>query len=287
MPPTRHAAIDNTTGRVGFLLRKWTAAVRMLPGFIIIGAQKCGTTTLYEYLNQHPAVARALTQEVHFFDLNYRQGQSWYRAHFATKIAREIVRRRSGMELITGEASAYYLFHPLVCRRVRQALPDARLIVVLRDPVERAWAHYLDSRKIGFEPLTFEEALDQEEQRLAGERMRLLHGEGATSFAHREYSYLSRGVYVDQLRQWMEVFPRDQMHIVNSEELLFRSPLPVIAEVQRHLGLRPLPPARLKNYSRLSMTDINETTRSRLLDYFRPHNQRLFEYLGTKFDWES
>ena len=125
-----------------FLLRRRTSRLRILPRYLIIGAQKSGTTTLYEYLNQHPAVARSFIQEVHFFDLNFARGLEWYRAHFPTYLRREYVRSRRRMELITGEASAYYLFHPLVCARVRETLPDVRLIVVLRDPVERAWAHY-------------------------------------------------------------------------------------------------------------------------------------------------
>jgi sulfotransferase family protein len=287
MPSRRQATEDSVQRKAQFFLRRCTASVRMLPRFLIIGAQKSGTTTLYEYLNQHPAVARAFTQEVHFFDLNFTRGRSWYRAHFPTVLEREIVRRRSRQNLITGEASAYYLFHPQVCGRVRKTLPEVRLIVVLRDPVERAWAHYLDNRKIAFEDLSFEEAIAQEGKRLAGERLRLQDDERASSFAYREHSYLSRGLYLDQVSQWREVFPPEQIHIVRSEDLLFNDPASAVERVQRFLGLPPQPPARLKNYARAAATGMKEATHKCLREHFRPHNQRLYEYLGMDFDWSS
>jgi len=268
-----------------FLLRKCLAPLRMLPHFLIIGAQKSGTTTLYKYLNQHPAVARSLIQEVHYFDLNFARGLWWYRAHFPTIFQRMRVRRDLGMDLITGEASAYYMFHPLVCMRVRRTLPDARIIILLRDPVERAWAHYCQSRDIAFEHLSFEAAIEQEEQRLAGERLRLQRDGTAVSFEYREHSYLSRGIYVDQIQPWCETFPREQIHIAASEDLLFKHPAAVVARVQEFLGLPPREPERLRIYPREGKAAINEVTRTRLREHFRPHNQRLFRYLGTEFEW--
>jgi hypothetical protein len=276
---------DSALREAQFFLRRCTAPLRMLPGFLIIGAQKSGTTTLYNYLNQHPAVGPSFTQEVHFFDLNFQRGLDWYRAHFPTIFQRQLTKFQSGMELTTGEASAYYLFHPHVCWRVRKTLPDVRLLVVLRDPTERAWAHYLHNRR-AFEPLSFEDAIEQEEERLLGERLRLLRDEAATSFTYREFSYLSRGVYVDQIRAWMAIFPREQIHIACSEDLLFKDPAAVVERVQRFLGLPIRRPDRLRTYRREPKVAMNEATQRRLREHFRTHNQRLFDYLGIDFEWE-
>ena len=273
------------SSRAVFQLRWSTASLRILPDFLIIGAQKSGTTTLYTYLNQHPAVAQAFTQEVHYFDLNFHRGLSWYRAHFPTYLHARGIRRALGANLLTGEASAYYLFHPRVCERVWATIPHVRLIIVLRDPVERAWAQYLQNRATKLEDLAFEDAIDREEERLAGERRRLIEDESATSFSYREHSYLSRGIYVDQIRPWMELFPREQIHIVSSEELLFRDPASIIAQVQDFLALPRRPLEHLRIYPREAEVPINDATRTRLRKHFCPHNQRLFEYLGRDFGW--
>jgi hypothetical protein len=277
---------DGFVRKAQFFLRQRTAALRMLPGFLIIGAQKSGTTTLYNYLNQHPAVGRSFTQEVHYFDLNFQRGLGWYRAHFPTVFHQRLTKLQSGIEPLTGEASAYYLFHPHVCWRVRQTLPEVRLIIVLRDPTERAWAHYLHNRR-AFEPLSFEDAIGQEEERLRGESLRLLRDESATSFTYREYSYLSRGVYVDQIRAWTSIFPREQIHIVCSEDLLFKDPAAAVDGVQNFLDLPPRRPNRLQTYDReRKLAAMNEATQRQLREHFRPHNQRLFDFLGVDFGWD-
>jgi hypothetical protein len=272
---------------LAFQVRWRTGALRVLPNFIIIGAQKSGTTRLYSYLNQHHAVARSFTQEVHYFDLNFHRRLPWYRAHFPSIFRARRFRRTFRTDLQTGEASAYYMFHPLACKRVRATLPDVRLIVVLRDPVERAWAQYLQNRDTNLESLVFEDAVEREEERLAGERQRLIDDETATSFSYREHSYLSRGIYVDQIRPWIELFGRKQIHIVSSEELLFHNPVSVVERVQDFLALPRAIPKRLRIYPREAKVPMNGATRNRLKEHFRPHNHRLFEYLGIDFGWEG
>src|SRR5262249_27856015 len=151
--------------------------------FVIIGTQRGGTTSLYRYLIDHPDVAGAmLTKEVHYFDTNLRRGPGWYRAFFPTKAARDRHRRRTGRELVAGEASPYYLFHPLVPDRAHELLPDAKLVVMLRDPVERAFSHHGHEVELGYEQLGFAEALDREPERLAGELERMRADPAYVSF---------------------------------------------------------------------------------------------------------
>src|SRR5215211_6928367 len=198
------------------LWRLATARVRTLPDFLIIGAQKCGTTFLYQLLVQHPRVKPAFAKEVHYFDLNYREGDDWYRSYFPLQVP-------NNNKYITGESSPYYLFHPHAPRRASAVVPDAKLIVLLRNPVDRAYSHYQHQVKRvkgeRRETRTFEEAIEAEERILPAEVGKMLQDEHYESSIHRTRSYLRRGIYIDQLLLWASVFEREHMLILKSERL--------------------------------------------------------------------
>ena len=147
-----------------------TTRLRGLPDFLIIGAQRCGTTSLYRYLCAHPSVQPAvLNKGIHYFDTNHEQGTAWYRSHFPSEPYKAYLRRRRGVErVLTGEGSPYYFFHPLAPGWIAEELPEARFVVMLRDPVGRAYSQYQHEVARGFEALAFEEALEEEEERLGG-----------------------------------------------------------------------------------------------------------------------
>ena len=170
-----------------------------LPEFLIIGGQRCGTTSLYRYLAAHPSVRPATGKELQFFSLHHRRGERWYRAHFPV--------RPPGVRSF--EASPYYLFDPDVPARAAAMLPDARFVALLRDPAERAYSHYLHSRSYGVEPLSFADALDAEPQRLAT----------GGHEARRRFSYVARGRYAEQLTRWYAHVPRERLLVVRTEEL--------------------------------------------------------------------
>ena len=116
-----------------------TSPLRLLPDFLILGAQRCGTTSLYNYLAQHPSVGPLVLEKgAHYFSTNYDKSLAWYRSHFPMKW-RAAAERRHGRPFVTGEGSPYYLFHPLAAQRVAKTLPHVKLLVMLRDPVERAY----------------------------------------------------------------------------------------------------------------------------------------------------
>lgn len=252
-----------------------------LPDFLIVGAQKSGTTYLYGLLNSHPRVEAPARKEVHYFDSprNFRKGLDWYRSFFPRSEAED------GW-FITGEASPYYLYHPHAPRRAAEVVPEARLIAVLRNPVDRAYSDYNDRVRSGFETLSFEEAVEAEAERLEGEKERMLADEYYFSPRHRRYSYLDRGIYVDQLLHWEEFFARDQMLVFESGEL-FRDPLGSMERAAGFLGLPKraveAPPDRFRNDGRYE--PMATETRQRLNRYFEPHNQRLYEYLGRDLGW--
>jgi hypothetical protein len=255
-----------------------------LPDFLIIGAQKAGTTYLYHLLTRHPFVDPAKQKEVHYFDVHFGKGNDWYRSHFPRETWREDRR------ILTGEASPYYLYYPHAARRASQVVPHARLIVLLRNPVDRAYSDYQHKFREGREPLrSFQEAIDAEEQRLRGEKEKLLADEDYASPNYRRFSYLSRGVYVDQLKEWRKYFDKDQLLVLKSEDFLER-PADTLASVHEFLGL-PLWEAGdlLGDDPELShkgsYRELDPAVRERLKSYFEPHNQRLYEFLGVDFGW--
>lgn len=172
-----------------------------LPDAFIAGAQKAGTTALHRLIEAHPEVfVPAKPQEIHFFDLeeNFRQGPAWLAAFFAA---------RRG-EPVALQTSPLYLFEPTVASRIAELVPRARLIFVLRDPVDRAYSHYWHEVRYGWEDLPFEEALEREPERLS-----------RGFAARRHFSYAARGRYATQLRRFLDHFPRAQLLAVRSEDL--------------------------------------------------------------------
>lgn len=262
--------------RAGY--RRATAPLRGLPSALIIGAQKGGTTSLFNYLVQHPEVRAPFGKEIHYFDLHHDRGENWYRGRFPY-----VYQLRGGSQTL--DASPYYLAHPLAPQRAARLLPGVKLIAVLRNPVDRALSHYQHELRGGRESLTFAEAIEREAERLAGEEERLRTDPSYYSYSHRRYSYTLRGLYVDQLRRWVEHFPRSQLLVIQSE-WLFRDPVAASALVYDFLGLRP---HRLEHYKPFLQgkyeREMPGELRSRLATFFEPHNRELYRWLGEEYDW--
>jgi len=262
-----------------------TAFMRVLPDFMIIGSQKCGTTSLYYHLKQHPNIAYTLVKEVSFFDDKFANGFEWYRSHFPTNAYRYLYRMIHNCNILVGEATAGYLFDPHAPGRVSHLLPNAKLIVMLRNPIDRAYSQYQVNVRNSCEPLSFEDAIAGEEGRIGGEREQLLKDEHYDAAGYRRFSYQSRGIYVDQLKVWMELFPKRHFLILRSEDY-FAAPHLVCNQVARFLDL---PEWELKEFAiknKGSYDRMTAATRERLARFFAPHNQRLYEYLGRDFQWD-
>jgi hypothetical protein len=270
--------VERTLRRVRRLCRTSTSFARRGPDFVIVGAQRGGTTSLYSYLLEHPLVAGPGEKEVHYFDLNFARGRRWYLAHFPTAA------HARGLTL--GEATPYYLFHPLVPARLARELPQARLIALLRDPVDRALSHYHHEVRLGDETLPLEEALDREPERLRGEAERMASDSGYLSVAHQHFSYVARGLYAEQLERWWQHVPRERVLVVRSEDL-FANPGAVYEEVVEFLGLPAHRPSSFPRCNAGTYDAADERIRSRLAALFAPHNERLEQLLGRSFGWTT
>jgi sulfotransferase family protein len=250
-----------------------TAGLRPLPDFLILGAQKAGTTALYAYLRWHPRVTGPSFKEVSFFDRHYARGERWYRAHMPV--------RRSGM---VGEASPSYLFHPLAPERVARMLPKARLIVLLRNPVDRAFSHYQHEVALGREQLSFEDALAHEDDRMHGEIDRMLADPTYFSDPWWNYTYAARGRYTEQLERWLEAFPREQLLVLLTDELAADTD----GTYRRALDFLGVDERGLDSYPRIFEREYGQMepgTRAQLQQEFAEPNRRLAELLGRSLPW--
>lgn len=270
-----------------------TSDFRPLPNFLIIGAHRAGTTSLHRYLDQHPCVARNFPRAqdvkgVRYFDENFFRGTQWYRSHFPTAAYRNHLQRMHGAAALAGDASPYYLFHPAAPERAAGVVPEAKIIVLLRDPIERAYSHWKRERRDGKEPLdTFEEAIAAEPERLRGEVERILSDERYYSHAHENFSYITQGLYVDSLRRWLEHYPRERMYIATSERF-FENPEAAYDRILEFLGLPPFPLGDASAFN-TNATDqrLSATTRRELIARIAPHNRRLEEDFGLELGWDE
>ena len=261
--------------------RKSLGWIGPLPDFLIIGAQKCGTTYLYDELVKHPNIATARTKEIHYFDAYYAKGVHWYRTFFPRHSLSE-----ARPSILTGEASPSYLFYPHTAKRVHELMPQVKVIALLRNPVDRAYSHYHHEVRLGYEMLSFEEALKKENDRTQRELNKTHADHTYYSYNLMHYAYCGRGVFVDQLQVWRQFLPKEQILVISSEDF-YREPAKHIRKVDAFLGLPPREPEQQGKPKVFPYPTMSAKTRRDLLDYFKPHNQRLFDYLGVDFGWNK
>lgn len=258
---------------------------RMLPGFLIVGAERCGTTSMFHLLRQHPAVFSGTLprKEVHYFDHKYSRGLAWYRCHFPFTVRTQLATRGSGASPVAFEATANYMFHPLAPARIHRDLPGVRLLVLVRDPVERAYSAHAHQVGYGYESEPFERALELEDSRLAGEDERMAADPTYDSFAHDHHTYLARGYYADQLAHLESLFGRDAIHVVDSDSF-FADPGPAYDEVLGFLRL-PRHTPRFTPQNARPRAPMPESLRASLREHYRPHDERLARWLGHPPSW--
>ncbi len=245
-----------------------TAPLRMRPDYLIIGTKRGGTTSLARWLLEHPDVrplfpARETRKGTYYFDVNYGRGDRWYRSHFPTETSHRLRELRAERRLLVGEATPYYLHHPHAPVRARQVAPSARIIALLRNPVDRAHGHWAERHRQGVEWLDFDDAIAAEAERLDGEEERMLTDPSYVSFAHQHFSYVDQGRYARGLGRWFEAFPSDQILVVLSEDL-YRDPMRTFGEVLDFLDLDRFAPAELTGWNRSGNDPLGPEQRAHL-----------------------
>ncbi|NJO70981.1 MAG: sulfotransferase domain-containing protein [Oscillatoriales cyanobacterium RM1_1_9] len=235
---------------------------------------KGGTTSLYRYLSEHPQVVPAIKKEIHFWNHHYKRGLDWYLSHFPKLSTDQQL-------FITGEASPNYFEDVTVAERIYQAFPQMKLILLLRNPVDRAVSQYYHWMRLGTEKNTLEAAIETE--------MELLGDYPQSTTLNSAYwqlssKYLWRGIYGVFLKQWLDIFPREQLLILSSEEF-YQHPQSILEQVFEFLGLSPYVLPEYHVYNQGFYQPMPEAVRGKLTDYFAPHNQDLAELLGFHLNW--
>jgi hypothetical protein len=242
------------------------------PEFLIIGAQRAGTTSFYHSLISHPDICPAARKEVHYFDLRFKRGRQWYSEMFPAKRGR-----------IAGEASPYYIFHPLVAERIKKEFPHMKIVAMLRNPIDRAYSHYQHEVRAKHEAKSFQEAIRLEPKRLKGTADWVKENPDGFQSNHNWYSYLARGRYAEQLASYYDLF--DEILLIRSEDY-YANPQKFLDVCIRFLGLeptkldiRPKPGVRYK--------EMLSETRQGLIEYFKPYNAELEQLTGRNFQWDK
>jgi hypothetical protein len=291
---TRHHRLHARRAQVR--LRETLARDRLAPSFLIIGAMKAGTTSLFRYLSDHAHVSPPVVKEINYFNFHWSRSPGWYAAHFP-------LRGNRSDGIVTGEATTSYLVHPEAARRAQSSIPDARIVVLLRDPVRRAISHYYHECRIGLESRPIAEALFASE---AYTRFSLSPSEEPEWFAavyggarRREKAasliescpmhkaYITDSRYADHLPAWLDAFGSERLLALRAEDL-FRDPAGQLNKTLRFLELDPVERTNLRAHNIGKYPDsVPEDVIRRLRQEFSEPNQRLAQLLGDDMNWDS
>ena len=261
-----------------------TAGARMEPGFLVVGAQRSGTTTLYRMLVEHPCVVRpSFAKGIGYFDLNYGRGERWYRGHFPMRAAAARRTGKSGSPM-TFESSGYYLYHPLAAQRIGAQLPEVKVVVLVRDPVERAFSAHAHELARGFESEPFERAIELEPARIEGEEARLITDPEYVSYNHRHFSYLARGRYAEQIQRYYDALGRERVMIIDAQDL-FARPEAAYADLLEFLGLPEFEATQTGVHNARPRQEMPDELRRRLMASFEDQDAELAVQMGRTPSW--
>lgn len=277
------------------VLGSLNARQRPMPDFLVIGAKRGGTTSLYYDLLKIPQIVTLFpsakylpkaneTKGVHFFDTYYYKGERWYRSYMPSRRSRARAARRLGAPVIVGEASPYYMFHPLAAERAHAAAPDAKLIAILRDPVQRTYSHWKERRRSNAEPLPFEEALAAEQGRLAGEEERIVADPRYSSYAHEQQSYVEQSRYARGLQRWADLYGMENILVVASEEY-YADQSGTIALIAKFLGVDAGRVAAGERRNAAGGEPLPQDVQARLSAEFAADNAELERMIGRPLPW--
>ena len=263
-----HEKFDKSTRRLYKTYCNITGPFHVLPDYLIIGTAKGGTTSLYEYMVKHPQIFPALTKQIHYFDKYFSRGRNWYKSTFPSKW-QKIKSMKKNKNFITGEATPLYMYHPLAPQRVYNLIPKVKLIVLLRNPVERAYSRYSMELNHNNETLSFEEAIEQEPSRLEGEFEKMQKDGNYFSYHYNAHSYLTSGIYTNQLERWFKYFPKEQFLILSSEDF-YNEANKILNQVFEFLGVPDFNQETFSVFRKGNYTKINPETRKKLVEFFKP-----------------
>ena len=260
-----------------------TGSIRVLPDFLVIGAKRCGTTSLFYHLPEHPCISKSPHDNMGFFNDNFHLGVNWYKSFFPNIFTRNKIKSEFG-NFLAFDVTTTYMEEESTANNVYQIKPNMKIIVILRNPVDRAYSQYHLSVRQTAERRSFEDVVEENMNRLNKESHE--RHETKPKFSAEEDNYLKKGLYAQQLRHWLNIFPMESMLILSTEE--FESNQQAIYnKIFEFLNISQFEVKNTEKMEKGNYPQMKSETRSLLLDYFRSHNNELFKLVNKKFDWEK
>lgn len=256
-----------------------TSFIRVLPDFFVVGVVRSGTTSLYYYLDQHPCVMKSAYDELGFFDSNFDLGWNWYKSLFPTIMQKKKIEKRNG-KFLTFDDTPFYVYNSTVVKRIKRDFPDAKIIVIFRNPIDRAYSNYFLGVNGGKEKRKFDDLIEEEMILINRRNKQVLFDETLSE------TYLGRGLYAEQLKVWFSEFPKDSVKIIKSEEFA-ENTQDIMKDLFQFLDL---PEYKISNIEKKNVTKyppMKKETREKLEEFFRSHNKELYNMLGKDFGWEK
>lgn len=271
--------------KANWIWRRLTSNFRILPDFIIAGFPRCGTTSLFNYITKHKCILSPLAKEPSFFSTDFAMGINWYKSYFPTVFEKKRIEDKSRVNVLTGEATPTYVLHPKAPNRIKEIIPEVKLIFLLRNPIDRAFSHYSSIKKRGLESLSFEDAITIEDNRLEGEYEKMLKENNYYSKEWHLHGYLSGGHYMQLLKNWFSIFERQKILVIKSEDM-FKNPFVMTKKIYSFLNIPEINLDTYEQYNKLeSISKLDNVVRKKLKEHFKPHNEDLYKFLGIDFDW--
>lgn len=257
----------------------------ILPNFVIIGAPRSGTSSLYYYLTQHPSIFSCKIKEPNYFAMYYDRSLNWYKTFFPTIWSKFEFEKKQKTKFLTGEASTQYYWYPHVAKRVKKVLPNIKLIMLMRNPIDRSFSQYQMEVQHGHEKLSFEEAIKNEKNRTENEHKKMLTDESYFSPKYTMYAYIEKSLYINYVKNWLKFFSKENFLFIQSETF-YKQPLTIVNKIFEFLELPIMSVDTSKILKKYTIQTINPETRKRLAEYFKPFNEKLYSLIGENFHWE-
>ena len=261
-----------------FVKRGWsgiTASSRVLPNFIIAGTVRSGTTSLYNYICNHPSVLPAAYDEIGFFDSNFQLGTMLYRSMFPTKKQMQLIQEKTNF-CLTGEDTPFYFWNKDAIKRISKLIPNCKIIMIFRNPVDRAYSNYQLGKRENKENLSFEKTIEIEKEIINNGLEKLNFSEPRT--------YLIKSLYSLQLKNWLTSFSKNQLYFLSTEQLSSK-PNETMSGIFNFLELPQYTLLKFKKQKQAIYPEMNNSTRKDLLEFFKSHNKELFSLIGKDFLW--
>ena len=261
-----------------------TSRFRSLPKFFVIGGVRCGTTSLYHYLGQHNCIKQAAYDELGYFDDNFHLGLNWYRSLFPTKFMQKKIENQY-KKFLTYDVTPFYIYNPLVVDRIFKFSPNVKIIAALRNPIDRAYSNFNNRLQQLNDTKTIFEDMVNNEIEIIKKKEKDTKDDAFLVNTFYELD-LAKGFYAEQLRLWFEKFPKKNILLISSEDLSTDTNR-IISEIFEFLEVPKQEISDLTKQNKIKYPKMRDSTREILIDFFKPYNEKLFDMIGKRFDWNK